>query len=355
MININFNIGTTLLLITIGAIGGGSIVVYVFKHPELIDKWIAFITKYLKFLSKKIEYSYVKHDIQSVVNGYIAKLSEKVPNLLVKRVSLDWIDESITAEQFTKNEMLVMRMHKSNNQALNVVNATFTFVSYSLLVKAKNYIAKYQKNAIDLYVSYKILENEKIQLLQTYVQEILKDGLNDKNTNDFYGKFFDIDKAGLFFPVFVTEMTFLGEKVFGNKKNDKEIFEEVRRLVVFLYQYANRKLHESAISEFDGQYCNFAIRIVGISSKIQQQGKDVYIRNLKKIPNSVETIYIIGGVVNKGFINQVVDDCLETMSYDIYNNYVYTAKLKNTKGKEFNCNNFLTILRSRNVQYYHNN
>lgn len=353
MFNFNFYIGIPVLVL-VSAVGGGSIVVYFVKHPEAIDKWMALIAKFSKTFSKKWEYTYVKRDVQSIVNGYITKLSNQVPNLLVKRVTLDWVDEQLTAEQFIKNDMLVMRMHKSNNQALNVVNATFTFVSHSLLVKAKSYIAKYQKNAIDLYVSYKILENEKIQLLQTYVQEILKEGLTNKNTNDFYGKFFDIDKAGIFFPVFLTEMTFLGEKVFGNKRKDQEIFDEVSRLVVFLYQYAHRKHHEESISEFNGNYCKFAIRIVGMSVKIQKQGEGVYVRNILQIPSSTETIYIIGGRDNRDFINKIVSECLKTMPYDLYNTYEYSAVLKDANNDDYKCKSYLTILRSRKVKYYHN-
>lgn len=352
MFNFYFYIGIPILLLA-GAVGGGSIVVHFVKHPEAVDKWIALFAKCSKVIYNKWEYTYVKRDIQSVVNGYIAKLSKQVPNLLVKRVTLEWIDENITAEQFVKNEMLVMRMHKSNNQDLNIVNATFTFVSHSLLVKAKSYIAKYQKDAIDLYVAYKILESEKVQLLQTYVQEILKVGLSNEKTNDFYGKFFDIDKAGIFFPVFLTEMTFLGEKIFGNKRNDKEIFDEVSSLVVFLYNYANRKLHEETISEFDGQYCKFAIRIVGMSVKIYSEGEGIYIRNIQKIPPSIETIYIIGGENNRVFIDHIVTECKKTMSYDQYNSYEYPAILKGSDNSEYRCNNYLTVLRSRNVKYYH--
>lgn len=352
MFNFYFYLGVPILLLA-GAVGGGSLVFHLIKHPEVVDKWLALLSKAGRCVSKKWEYTYVKRDVQSVVNGYVSKLTKKVPNLLVKRVTLEWIDDNITADQFVKNEMLVMRMHKSNNQDLNIVNATFTFVSHSLLVKAKSYIAKYQKNAIDLYVSYKILENEKIQLLQTYVQEILKEGLSNEKTNDFYGKFFDIDRAGIFFPVFLTEMTFLGEKIFGNKRNDREIFDEVSRLVMFLYKYAHRKLHEESINEFDGQYCKFAIRIVGMSVKIHNEGEGIYIRNIQKIPSSIETIYIIGGIDNSLFIDQIVAECQKTMSYDIYNTYEYPAILKDADNSDYKCNNYLTVLRSRNVKYYH--
>lgn len=352
MFNIYIYISIPVMFLVVVA-GSFSLGVHFVKHPEIVDKWLALFSRFGKFVYKKWEYTYVKRDVQSVVNGYLSRLTKQVPNLLVKRVTLEWVDENITAEQFVKNEMLVMRMHKSNNQDLNIVNATFTFVSHSLLEKAKNYIAKYQKDAIDLYVSYKILESEKVQLLQTYVQEILKVGLSNEKTNDFYGKFFDIDRAGIFFPVFLTEMTFLGEKVFGNKRNDKEIFDEVSRLVVFLYKYANRKLHEESINEFDGQYCKFAIRIVGMSVKIHNKGEGIYIRNIQQISNSTETIYIIGGIENRVFIDQIVTECLKTMPYDLYNTYEYSAILKNSENKDYSCKSYLTILRSRNVKYYH--
>lgn len=352
MFNFYIYIGIPILVLT-GAAGGGSLVIYFIKHPEVVDKWLALFSKYAKFVYKKWEYTYIKRDVQSTVNGYVSKLTEKVPNLLVKRVTLEWVDDNITAEQFVKNDMLVMRMHKSNNQDLNIVNATFTFVSHSLLLKAKSYIAKYQKNAIDLYVSYKILEREKAQLLQTYVQEILKEGLSNAKTNDFYGKFFDIDRAGIFFPVFVTEMTFLGEKVFGNRRNDQELFDEVSSLVMFLYKYANRKLHEESISEFTGNYCKFAIRIVGMSVRIQTEGEGIYIRNITQIPSSIETIYIMGSKDNRNFIDNIVAECQKSINYDIYNTYEYPAILKDTNSRDYKSENYLTILRSRNVKYYH--
>ena len=352
MFNFYFYLGIPILVL-MGAAGGGSLVLYFLKHPEVVDKWLALFSKYAKFFYNKWEYTYIKRDVQSAVNGYVSKLAEKVPNLLVKRVTLEWVDENITAEQFVKNDMLVMRMHKSNNQDLNIVNATFTFVSHSLLLKAKSYIAKYQRNAIDLYVSYKILEREKAQLLQTYVQEILKEGLSNAKTNDFYGKFFDIDKAGIFFPVFLTEMTFLGEKVFGNRRNDQEIYDEVSSLVMFLYKYANRKLHEESISEFTGNYCKFAIRIVGMSVKIQKEGEGIYIRNITQIPSSIETIYIMGSKDNRNFIDSIVAECQKSITYDVYNTYEYPAILKDMNSRDYKCENYLTVLRSRNVNYYH--
>src|SRR5690606_24037777 len=131
---------------------GGSIVAHYAKNPEKLEKLIALLNRYFKFIIKKSEYTYIKYDIQSRVNGFVAELSKKVPHIIPTRVKLEWIDENISPEQFIQSDQLVMRMHKSANHNRNVVNATFTFVSYSLLRKAKSYIAKYQKNAIDLFV-----------------------------------------------------------------------------------------------------------------------------------------------------------------------------------------------------------
>ena len=139
--NFNFNLAIPVFVI-IGMASGGGLVLYFVKHPDKLETLLALINKICKSIIKKAEYNFVKYDVQSTVNKYISTFSKKIPNLSVTHVKLEWIDENITPEQFIKSDQLVMRMHKSINQNRNIVNATFTFVSYSLLRKAKSYIAR---------------------------------------------------------------------------------------------------------------------------------------------------------------------------------------------------------------------
>ncbi len=352
----DINIYVTISIVAVFSfIIGGSVVAHYLKHPEKLEKLFAIVSKVAKYIFKTAEYTYVKYDIQSRVNGFVSELVKKVPHIVPVRVKLEWIDENIEAKQFIESGQLVIRMHKSENHNRNVVNATFTFVSYSLLRKAKNYIAKYQRNAIDLFVSFKILENTKYELLDEFVQEYLNAGLDNEKVADFYDKFFDISKAGLFFPVFITEMTFLGEKIFGKKREDTKVFEEVKKMVHFLYYYANRRLNQDTISEYNGEYCKFAIRIIGRKMKIDTEGKKVYINNIKKIPKTIETIYLVGDELNLEFITEVVDSCNTELGYTIFSKQHYKAFGKDREGQQIELKSCLVVLRNREISIYHKN
>lgn len=43
---------------------------------------------------------FVKYNIQSTINGFIAKLNSDVPNLDAQRINIDWIEEELTPESF---------------------------------------------------------------------------------------------------------------------------------------------------------------------------------------------------------------------------------------------------------------
>lgn len=355
LLDIHFNFNITITIFIAGIFIGGTVVGYLLTHPDKLEKLIAFFSGLLKGIFKFAEHSYVKFDIQSKVNGFVMDLYNKIPNLTPTNVKLEWINENQTPEQFVKADQLVLRMHKSSNHNKNIVNSTFAFVSYSLLRKAKKYIAKYQKDAIDIFVSYKLFEKEKYEILDEFIQEYLQDGLERDKVGEFYEKFFDIDRTGLFFPVFITEMTFLGEKVFGRKRDKEQIYEEVRKMVVFLYVFANRRLDEKSIQEYTGNYCKFAIRIVGKRFKIDHIGEETYIKNLMKIDSRTETIYLIGDKENKKFINSVVKKCRTDIGFEIFNKDEFKAKIKNRDGQIFNVTSYLVVLRNTKIEIYHNN
>ena len=109
----DINIYVTIPIVAVvSLVTGGSIVAYYAKKPEKLEKLLALLNKYFKFIIKKSEYTYIKYDIQSRVNGFVAELSKKVPHIIPTRVKLEWIDENIAPEQFIQSDQLVMRMHK---------------------------------------------------------------------------------------------------------------------------------------------------------------------------------------------------------------------------------------------------
>ncbi len=339
-----------ILLVSIFCLAaGGGIVWFIFTHPAILDKWASFFYRLLKIIYKEADKRFVKYNIQSIINGFITKLNADVPNLDAQRISIDWIDEKTTPETFLKSGTLVLRMQKSINQNQNIVNATYTFVSREVLKKTKTYLASHQKDAIDLFVSYKALEKAGHDIMDAFVQTYLRGGLDKASVDKLYAKFESIDACGLFFPVYITEMTFLGEKIFGKGVNRNKIYKEVDDLVSFLLTLANRKTGEYSNLEHVGEYSKFAIRIVGKQNKIENEGKRIYINNIRQITQPIETLYLMGNSYNKEFIDEVSSDLTEDDVWEIFHKVATKAMLRTSEGEEFDVMNYIVSLRKKSV------
>jgi hypothetical protein len=351
-INFNFNFDISLWMVSTVALGG--LFMYYLKNPEKFEKLVALITGYLKRLSEKFDKTYIKYDLQGKINDYLKQVSRKVKHLDVEKITIDWLDvENQTCKSYLENGQLVLRLHKSDNQNQNIVNASMAFIGYAFLKKAKSYIAKYQRESLDLYACYDLLRCEKSEILDQFVQDFMKEKMDNDKIAELFEKYAEINKVGLFYPILVQELTFLGEKIFAKKRDPSKIFEEVVSLVIYLYNYSKRKISDDTIGDFNGLYCKFAIRIIGKKFKIDREGKNVYINNLLKINFGCETLYLIGNASNRGFIKSVVNECKNTIKYSILADNSYSATIKDFEGEDFNVDSYLMILRSDKIEVYH--
>lgn len=157
--------------------------------------------------------------------------------------------------------------------------------------------------------------------------------------------------SGLFYPVFITEMTFLGEKIFGKGVERKKVFKEVDDLVSFLLSLSVRHTSEYSFLEHYGNYSKFAIRIVGKQNKIENQGRGIYVRNIIPLLKTIDTLYLIGKKDNKVFIDNIVADLQQSNNgFETYHRITTPAKLKSGEGEEFEVMNYICIIRKKNIE-----
>lgn len=350
----NFDMDFELSFWTISTITLGGLFIYYLRNPEKFEKLISLISKGARFISNKFDRSYVKYDLQSKINDYLKKVSKRVKHIDIKKLKVEWIDPRTQSEkQFIQNGEMIILLKKGDHQNENIVRASMAFISAAFLKKAKSYIAKYQRESMDLFACYDLLKEEKAEILDQFVQDYMKEKMDNDKIADFFEKYVDIDEAGIFYPVLVQELTFLGEKVFAKRKDAQLIYEEVRNLVHFLFRYANRKLREDSISDFTGSYCKFAIRIIGRSAKINHQGDRVYINHLKRIAEDNETIYLIGNVDHKKFMKNVFKKCKDAIDYEMLSDETYKAVIKDPEGENVDVKNYIMTLRNNSIKVYH--
>jgi hypothetical protein len=289
--------------------------IFLFLNIDKVQKWLSLIGYglnklggFFKFAHKKA----VQLDLQGSINEYVKKVSKDIPTLETKKVRIEYVDRNIDRSSFISDNNIVLRLRRDDPNDLNFVHGAFLYVSTSLLFKVKRYISLSQRDSLDLYVTTKLIEKEKPNhvdyFLEEYLHPKLKDETSDRKT--YYDQLANIDKGGLFYPVLLEELNCLGGKVFGRRQDDLIII-EVRELFNFLEKVSLRVIGQNDVNlEFQRNYCKSAIVIIGKISKIANEDKVPYLNYIRKTlyTRNIDTIYILGNIWNKEFINFICND-----------------------------------------------
>ena len=282
----------------------GLVVVLLLYYPEKIEKWSALLWRMINragafagFAHKK----YVKHDLQGRVNDFVRRLSHKVPDADNPKISIDWIDPEMDRKAFFDGDKVVLRLRREDPRHQNFIHATYLFVSESLLRKAKRYVSPSQRDGVSLYVCTKLFEEEKPKALDVFLDEYLHPNTSDPKSkvSGYLDDFGTIDRKGYFYPVFLQELYYLGDKVFGRRKTG-QVVKEVDDLLERLKKIATRMVGEDTDLTYTGTYCSFSLVIIGKRDVLHDSIQPYigYIRGALA-RKGVETIYLIASRNNE--------------------------------------------------------
>jgi hypothetical protein len=299
-----------LLLLGGGASVGVVIAILLLLNPEKVEIWSSMLWRALSKIGtffKSAHKQYVKHDLQGRLNEFSKSLLREAPFLAATRAQVEWTGSEVTRKGFLEEGQVILRLRRDDPEDTNFVHGAYMFVSTSLLFKAKRYISPSQRQAVDLYVTTRAIEQEKPGVVDCFLGEYLHPKLADpqSKTACYYDALAKIDTGGLFYPVLLQELDFLGGKVFGGRQDDK-IITEVDSLVDFLQPIAMRTVGEECNLNFERQYCRFAIVIVGKPFKVTPSG-EVYVNYIRRnlIPKKIETVYVLSLHENKDVLDAI--------------------------------------------------
>jgi len=332
----------------------GFILVYLLLNPEKIEKLSSLLWRFLSNLGTFFKFAhkqYVKHDLQSRVNEYARELSKEAPFLASTRARVEWVGSEVTRDSFLEDNQVILRLRRDDSEDLNFVHGAYMFVSTGLLYQVKRYLSQSQRKAVDLYATTNLIEREKPSVKGYFLDNYLHPELVDTNSKvaRFFDAFAKIDKGGYFYPVLLQELDFLGQKIFGARKDD-QIIVEVNSLIEFLEPIALRQIGEEGNLDFRQQYCRFAIMIVGRSYKLTPEG-DVYVDYVRKhlIPEKIETLYMLGLWQNRHIIKSICEALSD--AYDECR--TRRSKVVLRYGKEtVERDQFLIVLRMKGVKLF---
>ena len=336
--------------------GAGLILLLLFLNPEKVEKWSVILWKVIYFLFKKGEKKIVAHDIQGRVNEFCKSLKKEIANFSPVGIRIQWVTEKETPAEFLKENRLMIRMRQHTDQNKNFVYASMAFISNTLLTKTKKYLSPSQRESIDLFVGRKLFEKEKPQIADNFFEDYFSPkALSSDKIMELLEKYGIVDKVGLFFPVLVQELTFLGEKIFYKPRGEK-IITEVTSFINFLQKYAEREIgDETTPTNFEGAYCRCGIVIIAKQLKREIGNIVPYVNYIQKLlANKIENIYLIGSASreNQKFIDQTSEEIYKKFKLEKYTSKEYKAKIK-VKGERKEVENYLILHRStETLRYY---
>ncbi|MFA5831404.1 MAG: hypothetical protein WC878_06240 [Candidatus Paceibacterota bacterium] len=351
-----------IIYLTVGFISGAGIVILVlysfFKNPEKFEKCISLIAQWGSLIFKKAEYLATKTFIQSRINMFVSTL-ELHTSANFPRVSLRWAMQDGEDEIILEEGQAILIMRDRKNNTKNLIHAAYFFTSESLLKKTERHLTENQKTSINLFSTLQILIKENKSAADQFQNEYIVPELEKNDSlREYLRQYNNIDKTGIFFPIFIQELWYLGRKIFLDKPTI-EVKREIKALADFLEKFSNRQIGELINLDFFGRYMRCRIFIVA-SKDLRECGfSESYVLSINKaIQKKYENFYIIGSAEKENikFIDEVAKAVIsKNTNVEIVRNCTFRGRIVRD-GLVIPVVNYLVHFHNSNaVTYLYNN
>ena len=145
---------------------------------------------------------------------------------------------------------MILRLREDNDQTKNILSAVHTALPHVLCPLIRDNMNSVCEKSIDLSVLKKLADKLGKHGNITFNKYFLRpEADNDKLINELIKKLLQIDKHGLFIPIFINELELLG-RIF-NSENDKEDYSnQIINFIEYLLKIANREIGEEIELEY---------------------------------------------------------------------------------------------------------
>ena len=329
----------------------GVVIAGFFLFPERFEKAFALVSRALQFLplaSRSAARRATKHVVQADVRGLLRSADSLIP-WGPTRVKIDWLKaENASRAAVLASNRVIIRLRSSDPRSRNVVHATALFASESLLLRTRRYLAPDQNKALSLFVTGKMFEAGRPDLLDHFVEDYLMPATTPGGrVSDYFAAFESLHRAGYFFQMTLQELDHLGGKVLGQAAIP-DLPDEVDAFIDFTTDVASRQSREEMQLTFSRNYVKTAVVIVGRAEKMDDDGTRYvgYIENVL-VPAGVESVYVLSTSSHVAVVDRIAAQL----------DYVYwkgSARRDVARyGDDVEFDRYWVLLRSRTASVFH--
>lgn len=324
-------------------------------NPQKSVYWIGKIGALFGWANAGVARNALAGRIESRINEFAVFSYQAIQHVDPNGVKIAWVDSDAAVDSaLTADGDVVVYLNPAKPEGENLSRTALMYVARKFIPRSKLYMTPRQRESMDLFVTGRLLDQANPDIASEFFSKFMGPAtLNDEKLSALVETYHLMDRAGLFFPVFVQELVFMGEKVaLGGSR--KAVESEVRSLLDFLGKRAARvKGDDSIPMSYEGPFCKCGLVIVAKAEKLAEQGIDPYVQSVVSYANDeFENIYVIGGADTSDAIDRIVAEAeVRTRLVEVVRKE-YPAQVQHAPGQWHTTQNVLSLLRSLNVQRY---
>jgi ribosomal protein S1 len=304
---------SNMLLAAAGGLGiGGIITIFLFLYYPRLKLILSDVLRLCGGMGRWFRKKSLETEVEGAINLFTKNFNAELTSPLLPGCEVEWVTEANQTNFVREGKAIVRLSFSADNHDLNLYNAIHAYIKTGALQRTKPYIRKATASAIDLLLTRLLIFQSGRRSLLT----ILNDRFNEE-TNELKAIFYKLEEteySGLFKPILLQELHFLGE-VIGEKVPKTAYEEEAERFLEWLYDLASREERERSDLKFVGEHIKVGVILVASIDTYEKHGLSPYLRRaMWYATNDFKCIYLCSRGVARGNITKQIAHDLESKS-----------------------------------------
>jgi len=265
--------------LVVGAVAIIYYLVRVVLDEDRSAAWRARIYRVLYRVSgrSEAEKKYIANDVSSRIN--LARRNMPFSQeYLPHSINVLWVESGHgEASSINDNEMLI-RLDPAELEEKNIVLLSDALVKKTSLAGIRHIINEPLELSMDLNLVKNLLkEIGDRRVLDWFFRNEYQPVLNQSEARrEWNGKIVEIDERGLFTRLLLVELDKYSKRIMG-KPSSPNMFNEISRLIEFLYKIATKGYGQDVPLECISRNIKIGVILVGETSKLLREGIDPYL------------------------------------------------------------------------------
>ncbi|TET21529.1 MAG: hypothetical protein E3J71_09210 [Candidatus Stahlbacteria bacterium] len=264
----------------------------------------------LKFL-RQVSKARPERRVEFIVEDLKMSINDFIYDSGLAGIGRDLVELKLVSPEKAKvlldDNKIVIKMADQHDSWENLVTAVLAYTQKGVIPESKPYLGEELSKAMDHTLAELIIARKvDPELAARFYREILIPVFkNYDNIKELRKKMIKLDFVGIFTRIMIREFSYLSIRQWEGLTG-KEMNQECKRFLDFLYRVAMRERGEEIEMGFQGNLMNIFILLIAKPEKFRREGASPYIRAVKvAISQGFDYIYILAGKENIDYAKYV--------------------------------------------------